>query len=214
MIHVALNALTLFSLAVAPAATPVHARTPSPVSLDTVVFAGGCFWGVQGVFQHVKGVASATSGYSGGTVANPSYEQVSTGRTGSAESVRVLYDPAKVSYDKLLEVFFSVAHDPTELNRQGPDVGTQYRSAVFYTSDAQHEATLQYIAGLQTRGAVKGKIVTQVSPLRGFFTAEAYHQDYMTLHPDQAYIRYNDLPKVEQLKRQFPQLWSDRLAAH
>ena len=206
--------LALLSFASSPAAASPVAAPPPAVALDTVVFAGGCFWGVQGVFQHVTGVMSATSGYSGGTVANPGYAQVSTGRTGNAESVRVIYDPAKVSYETLLAVFFGVAHDPTQLDRQGPDVGTQYRSAVFYTSAAQHQATLQYIARLEKSGAVKGKVVTQVAPLRGFYVAEAYHQDYATLHPDDPYIRYNDLPKIAQLKRQYPQLWSDRLAAH
>jgi peptide-methionine (S)-S-oxide reductase len=217
MFDAALRALALLSFAVAPGAPATHesaAASNAVVPLDTVVFAGGCFWGVQGVFQHVKGVQTATSGYSGGTVANPSYQQVSSGRTGHAESVRVVYDPSKVSYAKLLEVFFGVAHDPTELNRQGPDVGTQYRSAVFYTSDAQHRATEAYIAQLQKSGAVKRKIVTEVAPVRGFTVAEAYHQDYATLHPDQPYIRYNDAPKIAQLKEQYPQLWSDKLAAH
>jgi peptide-methionine (S)-S-oxide reductase len=217
MFDAALRALAFLSFAAAPG-TPATlesaAAASAVVPLDTVVFAGGCFWGVQGVFQHVKGVQTATSGYSGGTVANPSYEQVSTGRTGHAEAVRVVYDPSKVSYAKLLEVFFSVAHDPTELNRQGPDVGPQYRSAVFYTSDAQRQATDAYIAQLQKSGAVKRKIVTEVAPVRGFTVAEAYHQDYATLHPDQPYIRYNDAPKIAQLKEQYPQLWSDKLAAH
>jgi peptide-methionine (S)-S-oxide reductase len=200
------------------AAMPASAVSPEPVAtttpaapLDTVVFAGGCFWGVQGVFQHVKGVVSATSGYSGGSVANPDYGQVSSGRTGHAESVRVIYDPSKVSYATLMNVFFTVAHDPTQLNRQGPDVGTQYRSAVFYTSDAQRQATQAHIAQLEKNGR---KLVTQVAPLRSFNVAEAYHQDYATLHPDQPYIRYNDLPKIAQLRQQYPQLWSDRLAAH
>jgi peptide-methionine (S)-S-oxide reductase len=207
MLTAALKALALLSFAAhaAPAATPVSA------SLDTVVVAGGCFWGVQGVFQHVKGVVSATSGYSGGTVASPGYEQVSSGRTGHAEAVRVVYDPARVSYARLMEVFFTVAHDPTQLNRQGPDVGTQYRSAVFYTTEAQRLATQALVAQLQKAGR---KVVTQVAPLRGFTVAEAYHQDYATLHPDEPYIRYNDLPKIAQLKAQYPQLWSDRLAAH
>jgi peptide-methionine (S)-S-oxide reductase len=213
MITATLRAFALLSLAVGPAradATPA----PAAAGLDTVVFAGGCFWGVQAVFQHTKGVVSATSGYSGGTVANPDYEQVSTGRTGHAEVVRVVYDPSKVSYQQLLTVFFTVAHDPTELNRQGPDVGTQYRSALFYTSEAQRQATQAYIAQLEKSGAVKEKIVTQVAPLRSFTVAEAYHQDYATLHPDQAYIRYNDTPKIAALKQQFPQLWNDKLAAH
>ena len=181
---------------------------------DTVVFAGGCFWGVQAVFQHIKGVVTATSGYAGGRVANPSYEQVSTGRTGNAESVRVVFDPAQVSYATLLKVFFDVVHDPTQLNRQGPDVGTQYRSAVFYTSDEQRAATVQYIAWLQQSGTVKGKIVTEVAPLSGFYIAAPYHQEYATLHPYEPYIRYNDLPKIAALKQQYPQLWNEQLAAY
>jgi peptide-methionine (S)-S-oxide reductase len=190
----------------------VSAAEPAP--RDTVVFAGGCFWGVQGVFQHIKGVATATSGYAGGKVANPSYEQVSTGRTGNAESVRVIFDPAQVSYATLLQVFFDVVHDPTQLNRQGPDVGTQYRSAVFYTSDEQRSATVQYIAWLQQSGKVKGKIVTEVAPLSAFYVAAPYHQEYATLHPNEPYIRYNDLPKIAALKQQYPQLWSEQLAAY
>jgi peptide-methionine (S)-S-oxide reductase len=217
MIQAALRAFALVPLAAASlsAATPrpsIQALAATP--LDTVVFAGGCFWGVQAVFQHVKGVVRATSGYSGGTVANPDYEQVSSGRTGHAEAVRVVYDPSKVSYQQLLTVFFTVAHDPTELNRQGPDVGTQYRSALFYTSDAQRQATQAFIAQLAKSGAVTQKVVTQVAPLRSFTLAEAYHQDYATLHPTQPYIRYNDAPKIAALKRQHPQLWTDTLAAH
>ena len=216
MFHAALSAFAILSIAAAPA-SPAAARVtieaPPAAQLDTVVFAGGCFWGVQAVFQHTKGVASATSGYAGGTVANPDYEQVSTGRTGHAEAVRVIYDPSKVSYQQLLTVFFGVAHDPTELNRQGPDVGTQYRSALFYTSDAQRQATQAYIAQLEKSGG-KQKVVTQVAPLRGFTVAEAHHQDYATLHPDEPYIRYNDAPKIAALKQQYPQLWSDKLAAH
>jgi peptide-methionine (S)-S-oxide reductase len=210
MLSAVLRAATLLSLAAAPATAAPAVAAPPAAALDTVVFAGGCFWGVQAVFQHVKGVVSATSGYSGGSVARPSYEQVSTGRTGHAEAVRVVYDPAKVSYQQLLTVFFTVAHDPTELNRQGPDVGTQYRSALFYTSEAQRQATQAYIGQL----AAKQKVVTQVAPLRGFTVAEAYHQDYATLHPDEAYIRYNDAPKIAALRQQLPQLWSDKLAAH
>ncbi len=216
MIHAALSAFAMLSLAAAPAspaAARVTIQAPPAAQLDTVVFAGGCFWGVQAVFQHTKGVVSATSGYTGGTVTSPDYEQVSTGRTGHAEAVRVVYDPSKVSYQQLLTVFFGVAHDPTELNRQGPDVGTQYRSALFYTSDAQHQATQAYIAQLEKSGG-KRKIVTQVASLRGFTVAEAHHQDYATLHPDEPYIRYNDAPKIAALKQQYPQLWSDKLAAH
>jgi peptide-methionine (S)-S-oxide reductase len=207
MFNAALKAMVLLSFAALPASAATRVSAP----LDTVVVAGGCFWGVQGVFQHVKGVVSATSGYSGGTVARPDYEQVSSGRTGHAEAVRVVYDPTKVSYARLMEVFFTVAHDPTQLNRQGPDVGTQYRSAVFYTSDAQRQATQAFVAQLTKAGR---KVVTQVAPLRGFTVAEAYHQDYATLHPDEPYIRYNDLPKIAHLKEQYPQLWSERLAAH
>ena len=211
MIKTALRAIALLSIAVAPAvALPTTVTAP----LDTVVFAGGCFWGVQGVFQHVKGVVSATSGYAGGTIGKPSYELVSTGATGHAESVRVVYDPAVVSYQQLLEVFFSVAHDPTQLNRQGPDHGTQYRSAVFYQNDAQRKATQEYIAQLTRSGVVKRPIVTQVTPLATFYTAEAYHQDYATLHPNEPYIAYNDAPKIADLKERYVSLWSDKLAAH
>ncbi len=204
--------LLVLWLNVVPAAASAAPGTAVP--LDTVVFAGGCFWGVQAVFQHVKGVASATSGYSGGSVDNPGYELVSTGATGHAEAVRVIYDPAEVSYATLMEVFFLVAHDPTQLDRQGPDVGTQYRSAVFYTTGAQRRATEAYVAQLEMTGVVKRKIVTQIAPFRAFHIAEAYHQDYATLHPDEPYIRYNDAPKIAQLRKRYPQLWTDHLAAH
>jgi peptide-methionine (S)-S-oxide reductase len=169
---------------------------------------------VQAVFQHVKGVVTATSGYAGGKVANPSYEQVSTGRTGNAESVRVIFNPDEVSYATLMKLFFDVVHDPTQLNRQGPDVGTQYRSAVFYTNDEQRAATVQYIAWLQRSATIKGKIVTEVAPLSGFYIAAPYHQDYASLHPNEPYIRYNDLPKVAQLKERYPQLWSEERASY
>jgi peptide-methionine (S)-S-oxide reductase len=219
MLSAALSLAALVSIAASPAPAPKATATriaavEQAARLDTVVFAGGCFWGVQAVFQHVKGVVTATSGYAGGRVANPSYEQVSTGRTGNAESVRVIFNPDEVSYATLLKVFFDVVHDPTQLNRQGPDVGTQYRSAVFYSNDEQRAATLQYIAWLQQSGTVKGKIVTEVSPLRGFYTAAPYHQEYATLHPNEPYIRYNDLPKIEALKAQYPQLWNEQLAAY
>ena len=198
-------------------AAPVAFASPSSVTapaahLDTAVFAGGCFWGVQAVFQHVNGVVAATSGYAGGTVAKPEYELVSTGTTGHAESVRVVYDPAKVSFNKLLDVFFTVAHDPTQLNYQGPDHGTQYRSALFYTTEAQKAATQAYIANLDK--TLKSKVVTQVAPLTKFWVAEDYHQDYATIHPDQAYIRYNDLPKIAALKTQYASLWVERIASH
>jgi peptide-methionine (S)-S-oxide reductase len=174
---------------------------------ETAVFAGGCFWGVQAVFQHVKGVVSATSGYSGGPSIAAEYEVVSTGTTGHAESVKVVYDPAKISYGQLLKVFFSVAHDPTELNRQGPDRGTQYRSVVFYSSDRQKRIAQAYIAQLDQAKVFPRAIVTQVVPLKAFYPAEAYHQNYATLHPDNPYIKYNDLPKVAHLQQQFPNLY-------
>ena len=176
---------------------------------QTIVFAGGCFWGVQAVFQHVKGVVSATSGYAGGKVPSPNYYLVGTGRTGHAEAVKVVFDSSQVSLGQLLKVFFSVAHDPTELNRQGPDVGTQYRSAVFYTTDAQRKVVDAYIAQLTKSKAFKDPIVTQVAPLKAFYEAEAYHQNYYNLHPNQPYIVINDRPKVEALKTQFAQLWRD-----
>jgi peptide-methionine (S)-S-oxide reductase len=213
MINAALRAFALLSLAAAPAmATPATKVVPAP--LDTVVFGGGCFWGVQAVFQHVNGVVTATSGYAGGNVVKPSYEQVSTGTTGHAEVVRVVYDPSKVTFTKLLDVFFTVAHDPTQLNRQGPDHGTQYRSLILYKTDAQKAATQTYIAELTKSGTYKAPIVTQVAPLNAFYVAESHHQDYATLHPDDVYIAYNDAPKVAALKKQYASLWTDRLAAH
>ena len=172
---------------------------------ESVVFAGGCFWGIQAVFQHVKGVISATSGYSGGEAKMAEYETVSTGSTGHAESVKVEFDPSQVTYGQLLHIFFSVAHDPTELNRQGPDEGSQYRSVVFYTTPDQLRITKAYIEQLGNAHAFKHAIVTQVMPLNAFYPAEAYHQNYATLHPDSLYIRFNDAPKMESLKRDFPQ---------
>jgi len=159
------------------------------------------------VFEHIKGVRSAVSGYTGGTTASPSYEDVSTGTTGHAESVRVIYDPAAVSYGQLLQVFFSVAHDPTQLNRQGPDHGTQYRSAIFYRTPEQRRAAEGYVKQLTAAKTFSKPIVTQIVPLATFYQAEDYHQDYMVHHPDQPYIVYNDAPKVAQLKQQFPQLY-------
>ena len=208
MKNAALRAVALLALSAAPA---VAAPPVQSAPLDTVVFAGGCFWGVQAVFQHVAGVVSATSGYAGGKVAKPRYEDVSTGNTGHAEAVRVVYDPARVSFGKLLDVFFVIAHDPTQLNRQGPDRGTQYRSALFFISDAQKAATQAYIAQVSKSGE---KIVTQVAPLNAFYEAEAHHQDYATLHPNDPYIYYNDAPKVAALKKQYASLWTDKLAAH
>lgn len=189
-------------------------QLPSPAKTETIVFAGGCFWGVQSVFQHTKGVVSATSGYAGGTMAKPSYEEVSSGQTGHAESVKVVFDPSQVSYEQLLKIFFSVVHDPTQLNRQGPDVGTQYRSAVFYLTDEQKQATDAYIAQLTSSHTYKQPIVTQVAKLKDFYRAEAYHQNYAELHPDQPYIAINDAPKVDHLKKAFPQLYTDKLASH
>jgi len=194
-----------------PAALPaaVVDDALSPAAGDqTAVFAGGCFWGIQLVFEHVKGVKSAISGYAGGTVASPSYEEVSSGNTGHAESVRVTYDPSKVTYGQLLRVFFT-SHDPTELNRQGPDVGTNYRSAIFYSSDAQKRIATAYIAQLKQAKAFPRPIVTEVSPLHAFNVAEAYHQEYATLHPHDPYIMINDAPKVTNLRNELPSLYTD-----
>jgi peptide-methionine (S)-S-oxide reductase len=177
---------------------------------QTAVIAGGCFWGIQAVFQHVKGVISATSGYSGGDAKTAEYEVVSTGETGHAESVKIIYDPSKITYGQLLRIFFSVAHDPTQLNRQGPDEGTQYRSSIFYGNDEQKRIAEAYIAQLDKSGVFPAKIVTQVVALRAFYPAEAYHQDYATRHPDNMYIVYNDAPKVAHLKQQFPDLYTGK----
>jgi peptide-methionine (S)-S-oxide reductase len=171
---------------------------------QTAVVAGGCFWGIQAVFQHVKGVIRATSGYSGGSVKNPGYETVSTGETGHAESVQIVYDPSQITYGELLRIFFSVAHDPTQLNRQGPDEGTQYRSAIFYNGDEQKHIAEAYIAQLDKAQVFPRRIVTQVVPLQAFYPAEAYHQNYAALHPNQPYIVFNDAPKVEHLRQEFP----------
>jgi peptide-methionine (S)-S-oxide reductase len=173
----------------------------------TLVFAGGCFWGVQAVFQHVKGVTSATSGYAGGTVKNPDYEEVSSGETGHAESVEIVYDPSQVTLGQLLKVFFSVAHDPTELNRQGPDSGTEYRSAIFFTNPDQQRIARAYVAQLDQAKVFSQPIVTQIDPLKAFYRAEDYHQDYATNHPDNPYIATFDLPKVQHLQQQFPNLY-------
>jgi peptide-methionine (S)-S-oxide reductase len=191
----------------APAVDAPLAASRAPA---TAVFAGGCFWGVEAVFAHVKGVKSATSGYSGGEAATARYYTVGSGRTGHAESVKVTYDPAVISYGQLLKVFFSVAHDPTQLNRQGPDVGTQYRSAIFYGSDEQKRIADTYVEQIN-RAKVFGKpIVTEIAPLKAFYQAEDYHQNYLALHPNEPYIVYNDLPKLAQLKEQFPDLYAVR----
>jgi len=197
----------------ASAAVPVAAvdevKAAAPAK-QTAVVAGGCFWGIQAVFQHVKGVVSATSGYSGGNVKNPDYETVSSGRTGHAESVQIVYDPSKVTYGELLRVFFSVALDPTEVNRQGPDEGTQYRSVIFYGNEEQKKIAEAYIAQLDQAKVFHRKIATQVVPLQAFYPAEGYHQNYATLHPDNPYIVYNDAPKVANLRKEFPGLYDGK----
>jgi peptide-methionine (S)-S-oxide reductase len=174
---------------------------------QTAVLAGGCFWGVQAVFQHVRGVKSATSGYSGGSRSTAEYEMVSTGRTGHAESVQITFDPAQVTYGQLLKVFFAVAHDPTQLNRQGRDIGTQYRSLIFYANEEQKRIAESYISQLEQAKSFRHPIVTQVVPLKAFYVAESYHQNYAALHPDNPYIAFNDAPKVEHLRKEFPDLY-------
>jgi len=186
----------------------VVALDPTP-SERVAIFAGGCFWGIEGVFEHMKGVKSAESGYAGGATANPSYEAVSSGSTGHAEAVRVVYDPSQVSYGQLLQVFFSVAHDPTQLNRQGPDFGTQYRSAIYYVNDEQKQAIQGYVSDLTRSKTFRKPIVTEIAPLDTFHVAEPYHQDYMARHPNQPYIVMHDAPKVKNLRKQFPTLYRD-----
>jgi peptide-methionine (S)-S-oxide reductase len=191
------------------APAPALDAVASSATEDTAVFAGGCFWGVEAVFRHVKGVKSAVSGYAGGSAGGPSYEQVSSGDTGHAESVQVIYDPSQVSYGKLLQIFFSVVHDPTQLNRQGPDRGTQYRSAIFYSSPQQQQVAESYIRQLTAAKTFSRPIVTQVSKLNGFYRAEEYHQNYLAQHPNQLYIVINDKPKVAALKKEFPDVYRD-----
>jgi peptide-methionine (S)-S-oxide reductase len=177
---------------------------------QTAVVAGGCFWGVQAVFEHVKGVKNATAGYAGGDAKTADYETVSTGQSGHAESVKITYDPSQLTYGELLRVFFSVAHDPTELNRQGPDTGSQYRSVVFYANEEQQKIAEAYIAQLDQANVFKHKIVTQVVPLKAFYPAEAYHQDYASIHPNNPYIMFNDAPKVARLGKEFPELYTGK----
>jgi peptide-methionine (S)-S-oxide reductase len=211
-------ALAITALAAAPSLAAEDAVIiPAPAAdvkasdgIQTIVVAGGCFWGVQGVFQHTAGVVNAVSGYAGGSKNTADYSTVSTGTTGHAESVEIKYDPNKISYGKILQIFFSVVHDPTQLNRQGPDSGTQYRSAIFTTSDEQRKVTDAYIAQLNAAKVYKKPIVTKVSPLEGFYPAEGYHQDYLTLHPNQPYIAYNDIPKVENLKKIFAENYIEK----
>ncbi|TMH63785.1 MAG: peptide-methionine (S)-S-oxide reductase MsrA [Betaproteobacteria bacterium] len=201
----AIAAQTDAAFAASPLPAPaVDIPAASVQGPQTAVFAGGCFWGVEAVFRHVKGVSKAVSGYAGGSFKTADYERVSTGSTGHAESVEVTYDPTQVSYGELLRIFFSVAHDPTQLNRQGPDYGTQYRSAIFFVSDDQKRIAQAYIDQLGQAKVYPNAIVTQVVALPAFYAAEAYHQNYLALHPTQPYIVYNDLPKLAQLKQQFP----------
>jgi peptide-methionine (S)-S-oxide reductase len=214
----AIGALAMTAFVAAPLLAAEDAVViPAPAAdvqasegIQTVVLAGGCFWGVQGVFQHTGGVVNAVSGYAGGNKSTADYSMVSTGTTGHAESVQIKYDPKQISYGKILQIFFSVAHDPTQLNRQGPDSGTQYRSAIFTTSDEQKKMADAYIAQLNAAKVYKKPIVTKVGTLEGFFPAEAYHQDYLTLHPNQPYIAYNDIPKVENLKKLFAQNYVEK----
>ena len=197
--------------ATAPAVTvppPAVVSRPAP-GLQTIVLAGGCFWGIEAVYEHIKGVTEAVSGYAGGSKAQADYETVSTGRTGHAESVRVTFDPAKVSLEKLVQVFFSVAHDPTQLNRQGPDVGPQYRSAIFFADEEQAKAARAYIEQLAKAKVYPRPIVTQIVKLDAFYPAEDYHQDFAEKNPTYPYIVYHDKPKVEHLKAQFPDLYRD-----
>ena len=192
---------------VPPATTDAALATAS--GKQTAVFAGGCFWGTQSVFERVKGVIATTAGYAGGSATTATYDQVTTETTGHAESVKVVYDPSRITYGQLLRVFFSVAHDPTQLNRQGPDVGTSYRSAIFYSNDEQKKISEAYIAQLDAAHVFPARIVTQVMPLKGFYDAESYHQDYALHNPDNPYILVCDRPKIEALKAEFPELFKD-----
>jgi peptide-methionine (S)-S-oxide reductase len=189
---------------------PAEVEGSAAKDAQTAVFAGGCFWGVEGVFEHVKGVTDVKSGYAGGDAKTAEYDQVSGGATGHAESVKVTFDPSKVSYVQLLTIFFSVAHDPTELNRQGPDVGPQYRSAIFYMNDEQKKLAKDYIDAINKSKVLPKPIVTQVVALDKFYEAEEYHQDFMVKNPKHAYIVYNDLPKIEALKEKFPELYVEK----
>ena len=191
---------------------PVTLPTPPPAAKGnrTAVLAGGCFWGLEAVFEHIKGVSDVESGYSGGAAKTADYEKVGTGKTGHAEAVKITFDPAQVSYEQLLKVFFAVAHDPTQLNRQSPDTGTQYRSAIFYSNDEQKRLAASYIAELTKTKTFSAPIVTEITPLTAFYKAEDYHQNYLTLHPNQPYIVVNDQPKVENLQKQFPNLYRSK----
>ena len=208
----ALGALAIAAVAISPSRAAEEAVIIPPPAVDvqsadgiqTAVIAGGCFWGVQGVYQHTAGVLNAVSGYSGGSKMTANYTMIGTGTTGHAESVEIKYDPRKISYGKILQIFFSVVHDPTQLNRQGPDTGTQYRSAIFTTNDEQKKVAEAYIAQLNAAKVYKKPIVTKVTEFTGFYPAEPYHQNYATIHPDNPYIAFNDLPKIAHLKTMFP----------
>jgi len=207
---IALASPALAAEAPHPLPSPAYDPAPEKPGLQKITVAGGCFWGVQAVFQHVPGVERAVSGYAGGEAATAHYEVVSEGHSGHAESVEITYDPARVSLGALLRVHFSVVHDPTQSNRQGPDVGPQYRSAIFVSDDAQKRVVAEYLAQLAAAKAFDAPIVTRVEPLKGFYPAETYHQDYLVHHPDSPYIRYNDLPKVAALKQLMPALYREQ----
>jgi peptide-methionine (S)-S-oxide reductase len=207
--------LTLSSIAVQAAPNmpippaKVDASPATSPGKQTAVFAGGCFWGTQAVFERVKGVLNTTVGYSGGSASTATYDQVVTERTGHAESIQVVFDPSQITYGQLLRIFFSVAHDPTQLNRQGPDVGTSYRSAIFYSNEEQKRIAVAYIAQLDAANVFHGHIVTEVTPLKAFYRAEDYHQDFALKNPNNNYITICDLPKIAALKQQFPELFVD-----
>ena len=218
-ISILLLIVTLFAVVSCNAADNAITAFPNPAvdaliatskGEQTAVVAGGCFWGIQAVFQHVKGVINATSGYSGGAANTAEYELVSTGETGHAESVKITYDPSQITYGQLLRVFFSVAHDPTQLNRQGPDSGTQYRSVIFYNSDEQKRIAEAYVVQLEKARIFPRQIVTQLVALKAFYPAEAYHQDYVAQHPNNPYIVYNEAPKVAHLHQTFPELYTGK----
>ncbi|HWZ50366.1 MAG TPA: peptide-methionine (S)-S-oxide reductase MsrA [Granulicella sp.] len=198
----------------APIPAPVIDESAKSAGQETAVFAGGCFWGVQSVYNRVKGVTASTAGYSGGSASTATYAQVTTETTGHAESLKIVFDPAKISYGTLLRIFFSVVHDPTQLNRQGPDVGLSYRSAIFYTSEEQHRVAAAYIAQLDSAHVFPAKIVTQLVPFQAFYDGEAYHQDYADKNPNNPYIQICDVPKIAALKAQFPELFQEYSGAH
>jgi peptide-methionine (S)-S-oxide reductase len=202
----------LRAIVLATLALVMTAAAPAAAATQHIVFAGGCFWGMQGVFESVRGVTHVVAGFSGGAADTAHYDMVSTGTTGHAESVDVTYDPSKVSFEQLLDVYFLVAHDPTELNRQGPDEGTQYRSEIYYTDAQQRDQADAYIASLTRRHVYADPIVTKVAPLNGFYAGEAYHQDYLVHNPDNPYIVYNDLPKLRALRAKFPALVNETAA--